>query len=125
MVCFILISFISLSQGLVPVIGSIVCLFMSYVYVARPLSLARLRPEQLRKLKVTMWKLLAIDFFVSTKSKNEVYLLILGGKYMKVNPIAIASAFNSMTNIIDYLHSFAIDWLDLPDWPILTRLVPL
>ncbi|KAF9331139.1 hypothetical protein BG006_005976 [Podila minutissima] len=55
---------LSFFLGLIPVIGSIVCLFMSYVYVARPLSLARLRPEQLGKFKVAMWKLLAVDFFI-------------------------------------------------------------
>ncbi|KAG0031840.1 hypothetical protein BGZ81_000437 [Podila clonocystis] len=55
---------LSFFLGLIPVIGSIVCLLISYAYVARPLSQARLRPEQLRKFKGTMWKLLAIDFLI-------------------------------------------------------------
>ncbi|KAG0088656.1 hypothetical protein BGZ92_005885 [Podila epicladia] len=55
---------LSFFLGLIPVIGSILCLFMSYVYVARPLSLARLRPKQLGEFKVTMWKLLVVDFLI-------------------------------------------------------------
>ncbi|KAG0331186.1 hypothetical protein BG000_011123 [Podila horticola] len=89
--------------GLVPVIGSIVCLFMSYVYVARPLSLARLRPEQLRKLKVTMWKLLAIDFFIGLIFPIGPFLRAWFHCNMRIIHFAF-DAKNEHESYVDYLY---------------------
>ncbi|KAG0346313.1 hypothetical protein BG004_001931, partial [Podila humilis] len=93
--------------GFVPLIGSIICLLLSYVFVYRRISKYQLPPTQLWSLKVAMWKLLLCDFLIGLIFPIAPFLRSCFHANLRI----IHFAFDSKTHYerhIEQLHSYNI-----------------